>query len=154
MSHSYVIELIVPQNSNFAKLFCVFFIIFSFFLSFSYKNCTFTRFSMHFALLFLSYFYNFYVLFFVYTTQYHYSYCIFPFACWSLCNFHNNKKEHSTKYLIYEMFFFIFNSNPQSYRSHLSQHLCFCDHLTSFVYNLVLPASLLLHWSPRMVPLH
>lgn len=92
MSHSYVIELIVPQNSNFAKLFCVFFIIFSFFLSFSYKNCTFTRFSIHFALLFLSYFDNFYVLFFVYTTQYHYSYCIFPFACWSLCNFHNNKK--------------------------------------------------------------
>lgn len=91
MSHSYVIELIVPQNSNFAKLFCVFFIIFSFFLSFSYKNCTFTRFSIHFALLFLSYFDNFYVLFFVYTTQYHYSYCIFPFACWSLCNFHNKK---------------------------------------------------------------
>lgn len=30
MSHSYVIELIVPQNSNFAKLFCVFFIIFSY----------------------------------------------------------------------------------------------------------------------------
>ena len=45
----------------------------------------------------------------------------------------------------YKMFFFIFNSNPQSYRSHLSQHLCFCDHLTSFVYNLVLPASLLSH---------
>ena len=69
MSHSYVIELIVPQNSNFAKLFCVFFIIFSFFLSFSYKNCTFTRFSMHFALLFLSYFNNFCVFFFVYNTQ-------------------------------------------------------------------------------------
>lgn len=63
MSHSYVIELIVSQNSNFAKLFCVFFIIFSFSLSFSYKKCTFTRFLIHFALLFLSYFHNFYVLF-------------------------------------------------------------------------------------------
>lgn len=61
------------------------------------------------------------------------------------CAARHTKKEHSTKYLIYEMFFFIFNSNPQSYRSHLSQHLCFCDHLTSFVYNLVLPASLLSH---------
>ena len=69
MSHSYVIELIVPQNSNFAKLFCVFFIIFSFFLSFSYKNCTFTRFSMHFSLLFLSYYNDFCVFFFVYNTQ-------------------------------------------------------------------------------------
>ena len=69
MSHSYVIELIVPQNSNFAKLFCVFFIIFSFFLSFYYKNCTFTRFSMHFSLLFLSYFNDFCVFFFVYNTQ-------------------------------------------------------------------------------------
>lgn len=38
MSHSYVIELIVPQNSNFAKLFCVFFIIFSFFYLFLIKT--------------------------------------------------------------------------------------------------------------------
>ena len=69
MSHSYVIELIVPHISDFAKLFCVFYIIFFIFLVFHYKNCTFTRFSMHFALLFLSYFNNFCVFFFVYNTQ-------------------------------------------------------------------------------------
>ena len=133
MSHSYVIEPIVPQNSNFAKLFCVFFIIFSFSYLFLIKTAHLHDFRCilrcYFCL--ISIIFTFYFLYAIHKT-------IVPIAYFrSLVDHYalsiTNKKEHSIKYLIYEMFFFIFNSNLQSYRSHLSQHLCFCDYLSSFV---------------------